>query len=249
MKSLSMKVSTACGYITLNPDEVRCLSPPIARRILRALIRYVGGGDKDIHFTKQEAIHKVFLDPSTAVVETCGRCVVFALRADSIVVTRSLPARTDRPLTSVKLGETVVWDNRFTITLRPLERTNPRDRPSQHRPTASHESDVDTLLKVASRSAETRTDERQFFVRHMIPTDWALAKRGVRRVRAHALPHERVRGGLPVIVDEDGKVVEIPNFKVVDRSYGVTASVRFEPVTKLSDLLLHPTYIYIYTHK
>ena len=71
----------------------------------------------------------------------------------------------------------------------------------------------------------------------MLQKDWELARKGIRKVRTYVLPPEHVRGSLPVIVDENMKVVLIPHFKVIDRSAGITCKLKFTPRHTIEDYI------------
>lgn len=236
LRSHLVKLDTACGSATVDARRVRALSPPAARKVIRVLINHIGG-TRRTHYQALEKVYNLFLHPLQRRAETCGQCQAFSLDGDTVLVARCRPLKHERTLTPVKVGETVVWDNRFAISLVPLETpptTTPQKSPPPGKPAKSRRK------KSQETVSEANQDQRQFYVRHMVPTDWGLAQEGVRRVKRAQLPHERVRGGLPVVVDEEGKVVEIPHFKMVDRRRGVMAVIRFEPQVKLEELLPCP---------
>ena len=95
------------------------------------------------------------------------------------------------------------------------------------------------LITLTSRA--TPSTPCLFKVRHLRQTDWGLARQGLRKVRKHRLPHEKIRGGFPVITDESGKVVAIPHLQVVNGSYQLNCDVEFHPRFKLEELLKNYT--------
>ena len=105
----------------------------------------------------------------------------------------------------IKVGETMHWNKQFLITLLPLDN------------------------RFQSASPE------EFMVRPWQKNDDHKAKMGVRKISAYKLPPVLTRPSLPVIVDKNGKIVLIPHFRYIDKSYGVTCTCRFEPVLELKE--------------
>ena len=102
-----------------------------------------------------------------------------------------------------------MWDNRYEIKLKSLEEIEKGK------------------VKVSEKLGKIRVPladevrEKTFYVHHWIKNDDLLAVKGVRKVRANMLPYLQVRGGLPIILDENKKPVVIPHYRVVDRAAGV----------------------------
>lgn len=138
---------------------------------------------------------------------TLGMSILVPADDATFIISRSNPPNSTVDPTPIALGETILWDKRFKITLSQLE---PRTPPTS----------------------------KQFLIRHMIKADWELARKGIRKVRTMALPPEMIRGGLPVIVNKDGKVVLIPHFRVIERSAGVVCELKFAPEKSLEYCLL-----------
>ena len=100
----------------------------------------------------------------------------------------------------ISVGETIHWDGRWRITLKPLGQ---------------------------------QVKDEQLYVRNMTVVDWAVAQRGIRKIRASTLPDRNIRSGLPVVSTKSGYVVLAPHFRVIDRSFGVNCDLVFEPLLPL----------------
>ena len=149
-----------------------------------------------------------------------------SIESEMLVIARSMPQRRDRSLTPIKVGETILWDNRFKIKLQSLEQT---ERGKKIRVSKR-------MWKNQVPSAE-EIQEKTFYIRHWDKSDDQFAAKGIRKVRASQLPHNRVRGGLPVILDEKKNLVVIPHYQTIDRSGGVCCECTFEPVYAIKDII------------
>ena len=130
------------------------------------------------------------------------------------MVTRRSPDSRYRTRVPVRVGETILWDNRFSISLH--SRGDSGGRGS----------------KIDSEGAPV------FYVRHLVEKDWPLMSKGVVRYKVPV----SVRGGLPVVVDEDNKVVLMPHFRVASREANISAVIRFRPARTMDDLLQYSHY-------
>lgn len=80
----------------------------------------------------------------------------------------------------------------------------------------------------------TTVSNRQYFVRpYNNKKDALLLRYGVRVVRGSKLPPIKTRVALPVVTDEEGKVVAIPHFKYNNRIYGIKVTVHYHPLISL----------------
>ena len=175
-----------------------------------ALLHYTSGHDVMPHYLALSRAHQMLSSSYTkaqATNMTLGMSILVPVDNACFIVSRSKPCHSSVEPTPVTVGETILWDQRFMITLAPLE-------------------------------SDTAPSCKQFYVRHMVTKDWELAKKGVRKVRTNPLPPEMIRGGLPVIVDKDGKVVLIPHFRVIERYAGVVCNIKFAPQKSLEYCLL-----------
>ena len=129
-------------------------------------------------------------------------------------IARRPPDHLSRTKVPIKVGETILWDNRFKISLYPKRRQN--EMPS----------------------FEEERDSREFFIRHLSPSDWQHMFKGGVRFKHPVY----ARGGLPVVVDREGKIVVIPHFRVSSREEKVVGRVRFSPIRSLAVLLQYSHY-------
>ncbi|KAL5484593.1 hypothetical protein EMCRGX_G021120 [Ephydatia muelleri] len=196
------------GYAKVSWPQYCHLDRPVAKRVLLALSHYTSGQDAMPHYLALSRAHQMLTEgKAKATNMTLGMSILVPADEVTFIVSRSKPPNSSADLTPIVLGETILWDKRFEITLSQLE---------PHTPPTS----------------------KQFYVRHMLTVDWELARKGIRKVRTVALPPEMIRGGLPVIVNEDRKVVLIPHFKVIERSAGVACKLKFAPQKSLEYCLL-----------
>ena len=251
------KINSTYGYVTIDMDRLRQLSLPVAMRTLPTILMYTGGMPKytGTNSTKIKTIHyKQLLRlvtfcklPSQGKAITFGNCVIFPLpEKHAFAFARTLSQYDDQRLTPIRVGETICWDGRFVISLQPLDPAGPKDKKGakgtirwDKRRQFDRDGQVGSEGGVKYPSpivGKPIAEVGQFFVRHMKKQEWAMARKGVRKIRRFPLPPEHTRGGLPVIVDWTGKVVLIPHFKVIDRSAGVTCRVQFKPQRGLEDL-------------
>ena len=201
------------GLVMVNAAKFRKLSPAAARRVVRYLILFVNGGNVSnaIYFPQYAELCDVFRNPSTHSNISANGTLIVPLNANCAMIAKQV-TRYMRVLTPIKVGETIHWDNRFRVSLAPLR------------------------VGINDYKATIQRNTKEFFVRHMLKPDWALARKGLRKVRTAKLPHEAVRGSLPVIVDGSGNVVLVPHFRIIDRTAGVVSSATFEPRVSLQSL-------------
>ena len=245
------KINSTYGYVTIDMDHLRQLSLPVAMRALPTILMYTGGTAKYTG-TKIKAIHYKQLvrlitfckHPSQEKATTVGNCIVFPLLGKQVFgIARTVSKYDKQRLTPIRIGDTICWDGRFVISLQPLDPAGPKDKKGT-KGTWDHRRQIDRDGQVGSEEdvkypspivGQPTAEVGQFFVRHLQKRDWRMARKGVRTIRSFPLPHEHIRGGLPVIVDWTGKVVLIPHFKVIDRSAGVKCRVQFKPPGRLED--------------
>lgn len=228
------KINQTYGYVTFNVDSLKQLPLPVSMRVLPAILMYAGGTEKYTGGTVKDINYKTLLrlvafikNSSTERAITFCDCIIFPMpEKQAFAFARKAPSKKQYLLTPIRVGETVLWDNRFEVSLRLLE-------PDLNTPQSS------TLIHPSPVVADSdpAADAGQFFVRHMFKHDWDMAKKGIRKIRNTPLPHEHIRGGLPVVVDCRGKVVLIPHFKVIDRTVGVTCRVKFSPQRRIEEFL------------
>ena len=161
-------------------------------------------------------IHKQLLSGNRDT-QTFGTCVLFFpdLKRDTMIMGRALPEfRRQKSLwMPISVGQTILWDRRWRITLKPLK----------------------TLGRQDSKKTPNRAvnNKEQLYVRHMKEQDYVVVRRGVRKIRTAKLPPVKARAGLPVICTESGYVVLAPHFMVINHTYGVDCDVAFDPLLPL----------------
>ena len=208
LEGIQLSVNYHCGFVQVNLEDFRSLSPVIAIRVLRALALHVGGASFELQYKSLSRVYSEFQKDSFKP-QQIARVILYSpcKRRDLLVVGRALPSRGSQKPVPISVGETVHWDGRWRITLKPLEGKNNGRPPSNKR--------------------------EQLYIRHMTDRDFGIARRGKRKVRRSILPDATIRGGLPLVTNKDGYVVLAPHFEVIDRSYGVKCDVEFEPLIPL----------------
>ena len=220
LKQINLHVNERHGYLSFNVSRLLSLPPLTVRTVWQSLMCHVGGARWPIPVKKYEEVLKHLLSGNKTA-RTCGNCVFFHdnVKDDTMIMARVLPVLKHQKLwTPISVGQTVHWDGRWRITLKPLKKLG---RQSSVKPLKSNSSAGGLDSKI------------QFFVRHMIKPDYTEAKRGIRRINAVKLPSPQVRGGLPVICTESGYVVIAPHFGVNDHTYGVDYDMTFDPLLPL----------------
>lgn len=170
---------------------------------------------------------------------SAGRGVIMSLGNGTLGITKTTQS-SERTLTPIQLGETLLWDGRWEITLkRKPTRGNsrvPAQTGKERRSSLSTSGDPDDHER-SKHSAGSGVEDNVYFIRHMIKRDWGYAVRGVRVIRNAALPNIDVRGSLPVIVDKEGQVLLIPHFKFCEQFVNITAELKFKPRLSLQDVV------------
>ena len=210
-----MTVDNQFGVVTVNATKFRKLSPAAARKVVHYLLLFVNGGNmsKTILFHQYAELCDIFRNPSTHSNISANGTLIVPLNANCAMITKDV-TRYLRVLTPIKVGETIHWDNRFKVSLAPLR------------------------VGINDYKAVIQRNTKEFFVRHMVKQDWAIARKGIRKVRANKLPHKAVRCTLPVIVDGSENIILVPHFRVIDRTAGVISTATFEPGMSLQSLFV-----------
>ena len=211
-------VDSNYGTLSFSVGAYRSLNPYVARSTLAIWLRFVGSSGNSINRYALEKLHNQVVQEKTVTV-TKSNCILIPLpKEQRFMIARQKPQLSGKNRkTPIRVGETVLWDNRFRITLFEKVTTSRRNR-------------------VEKREMED-LKSRVFYIRNFQIGDHTYVSKGVRKVRRTILVHHHVRGGLPVIVDETGAVVLIPHFMVMDHSVGVDCRVTFEPQWSMSELL------------
>ena len=212
------------GFVHVDHTQFRTLSSPVAIRFLQAILSLVSGEFRHFKTQKIQSVLSMLADLTQATATTLFHCIIFPFNDRSFIIARASPQRSERYLTPLKVGETILWDNRYEIKLKSLEETE-RGKVKVS----------EKLGKIRVPSAD-EVREKTFYVRHWMKNDDLLAVKGVRKVRANMLPHLQVRGGLPIILDERKKPVVIPHYRVVDRAAGVCCECTYKPAYSVQDI-------------
>ena len=211
LERIDLSIDCHSGSLNVNLEKLLSLPQVIGDRVLRRLILHTGGARLEVHYKSLNKLCRE-LQKDTFKSERLGRSLVYIhlKQKNLLVVGRSLPETRyiRKNLVPISVGETVYWDGRWRITLKPLKDKNQKSVP--------------------------REKVEQLYIRHMGRWDWNVARRGIRIIRASSLPDAPIRGGLPLISNKDGYVVLAPHFQVVDRSYGVDCDIQFDPLLPLT---------------
>ena len=180
-------------------------------KVIRSLTAHING-KRRLKFRNFASIYKQLLHRDRSI-KKLNYCITFFpdLDNDTMMMGRALkPALKEK----ISIGQTIHWDGRWRITLKPLEKLERRDS-----------------KKAPDRAVKKK---EQLYVSHMkVDEYWGEDKQDNRRVPASILPDNKLWSGLPVICTESGHVVLAPHFKIIDTSYGVDCDVTFEPLRPL----------------
>lgn len=202
------KVNTKHGYIQLDLPKLFSVPPPIAKRSLSVILRYImGDPNYQFRYAKLESFYKrlSFYDNKTF---SAGRTIISSVSKQAIGIFKTLYHEESMKKIPIKAGQTVLWEKKWEIKLKP------------------------------KKNDQQCRDLRTYFIRGMIRDDFELAIRGIRRVRAKPLPPVPARNSLPVIMDDSGRVVMIPHFEFSERDLAVKATANYKPQYSLEDVLL-----------
>lgn len=201
------------GTVSFDTAAYKALNPYIARSVLGIWLRFTASSGNSINRYGLQKLHNYITEEKT-VPNTNNNCILIPLPKEGrFMLAKQKPMAANIQKVPIRVGETIIWDNRFTISLF-----------------------VKTRRGKEGREAEDMKS-RVFYVRHFRASDNEYMARGVRKVRSTVLVHYHVRGGLPVVVDASENVVLIPHFKVMDHTVGVDCRVSFTPRWTMRELL------------
>ena len=198
------------GTVSFDTAAYKALNPYIARSVLAIWLRFTASSGNTI---KRYGLQKLYnsITEENTVCKTNNNCVVIPFPKEGrFMLARQKPDHAKIHKVPIRVGESIPWDNRFTISL---------------------------FVKEGSEALYKDLKSRVFYVRYFHLRDNHYLAKGVRKVKSRVLVHTHVRGGLPVIVDAADNVVLIPHFKVMDHSVGVDCSVTFTPRWTMRELL------------
>ena len=206
-------INTKYGTLTFDSSSYQSLNPYIARNVLATWLRYVSSSGSSINRYGLQKLHELVTQEKT-VSDTNNNCILIPLpRERRFMIAKQKPMSGRARKTPIRVGETILWDNRFRVTLSEREGPGP------------------------GRERNKLDDSRVFFVRNFLVSDHTYVTRGVRKVKGTVLVHPHVRGGLPVVEDDTGAVALIPHFRVVNHMAGVECKVTFAPQWTMRQLL------------
>ena len=208
-------VNNKYGTLSFDVASYQALNPYIARSVLTIWLRYIGSKPV-IRRYSLEKVHSMVMG-GTALPNTSSNCVVIPDPAEGwIMIAKQRPTRSEVRNVPIRVGETVIWDKRFKISL------------------------VATPARGRREGSGTVLKSQVFYIRNFHPDDHDYVRRGVRKVRGVVLVHYHVRGGLPVVTDSKGRMAFIPHFRVKNHCVGVDCEVEFNPRWTMRDLLNFP---------
>ena len=219
-EAMERLASINCKYGTLSFDTTSYhrLNPYIARSVLSIWLRFIASSGNSISRYGLERLHSLVMNEST-VSDTNNGCILIPLsKYGRFMIAKQKPITGQVHKVPIRVGETILWDNRFTVTL--FVRVRGR------------EEEGETL-------SEEELKSQLFYIRNFHVSDHEYVRRGIRKVKGAVLVHYHVRGGLPVVVDDAGNVVLIPYFRVMNHAVGVDCHVTFTPQWTMRQLLNH----------
>jgi tRNA(Ile)-lysidine synthetase-like protein len=205
---------TLHGAVSFPTSIYQALNPAVARRALSVWARYIGGVS-EFRYDLINSMHRLLCTPGRPNTMT-GSSVMVTVdnNQKTATIARRSPDSKNRVRVPIRVGETILWDSRFKITLVPKDfgKDMSRLKPSDDSPV--------------------------YYVRHLVKNDWIYMSKGRVRYRVPVC----LRSGLPVVVDEDKNVVLIPHFKLASREANVRAVVKFRPASTVENLLEYSHY-------
>ena len=214
--SINLHLDKKYGYLSFNLNKFLSLPHFTAKKVFRSLASHIGGVRGAVPTKMYLQILKQLLSGNRGA-QTFGTCILFFPnpKEDTMILGRALPEAWKRKSlwTPISIGQTILWDGRWRITLKPLEKLERQNNE-----------------KVPDRAVNNK---EQLYVRHVTKQDHKVPRRGIRKIRITKLPPVNTRAGLPVICTESGYVVLAPHSLVIDHTYGVDCDVTFDPLLPL----------------
>ena len=195
-----MSIDSRLGYAVIEMKGFLELSHPVAFRVLTTLLQFVEGKSRTFVSRNINFLYNKIKSGSLKSNFSLGRCSIFRIDDQYFGVAYNPVRKIDElkeEWTPINVGETVHWQGRFCISLLPLKREGL------------------SLLLMERKEVQT------LYIRNMVLKDENQLSKGIRRNRNYKIPNKFIRFGLPVIVDEEGNVVIMPHFEVIDKSYGL----------------------------
>ena len=204
-------INSNFGTLSFNAASYQALNPYVARSVLAIWLRFIGSSGNSIRRHSLEKLHTIVMEEKT-VADTASNCIIIPLPKERcFMIAKEPPKRGRVRKVPIKVGETILWDNRFKISLF-----------------------VKPVRLRKGNETESELKSHVFYVRHFLQSDQYHLTRHVHKVKG---VHSLVRGGLPVIADSEGNVILIPHFRVKDYSVGIDCRVEFTPPWSMTELL------------
>lgn len=214
------KINTNYGILSFDVQSYRSLNPFIARSVLAIWLRYIGSSGNTVNRRGLERLHNIIMQDRISS-STINNCILIPVpKEGKFLIAKQKPMVGLIQKVPIRVGETILWDNRLKISL------FARERPG--------------IGGQKIDRAWDREDVRNkvFYVRNFVTSDNSYATKGIRKIKGTVLLHHHVRGGLPVVTDDnDDNIILIPHFKVINYSVGVDCSVTFAPTWTMRQLL------------
>lgn len=123
IKKVHLSINETYGFLTVNVDRLLSLQPVVGKKVLLSLIRYIGGARINIHYEVFAAFYSQLLNNPRVNRCIVSTCVLYSPdgRDDLMVIGRQLPNKSEQKQTPISVGETVHWDGRWRITIKPIK--------------------------------------------------------------------------------------------------------------------------------
>ena len=215
LSKINLSVNREYGYLSFSVGKLLSLPPIVMKKVLESLVMHLRGKQGKSTPESFAQIHKK-LHNRERCINRFGSCILFFpdMDYDTVMMGRAMPKSAWKKKTLISVGQTILWDRRWRITLKPLQKLDRQDG------------------KIASDGVVKKKE--QLYVSHMkVKEYWGENKQDNRRVPPSILPDKKLWLGLPVVYTERGHVVLAPHFKIIDHSYGVDCDVTFDPLMPL----------------
>jgi hypothetical protein len=224
LSRIDLTVNQEYGYLSFSIGKLLSLPPVVMKKVIQLLAGHIGGERRPTNTFPR--FHRKLLTRDPRPELLCG-CFLFIPDRDSdtMIMGRALAKQKRTP---ISVGQTIHWDKRWKVTLKPLGGRSEKDGDQQ-------------------ASDRVIQNEEQFYVRYMkIEECWRAEKEqqatASKWTYADIPPYTRILLGLPVVCTKSGDVVLAPHFKIINHSYGVDCDVTFDPLLPLiqdPDVLIH----------
>ena len=213
LSRIDLTVNQEYGYLSFSIGKLLSLRPIIMAKVIQLLTAHIGGARRSLNRNITFARFQRKVLSRDRRITVLHNCIVFfpETNNDTMVMGRAPPEPTKQKWIPISVGQTVHWDKRWKITLKPLDKLNERDGDKQ-------------------ASDRTMQNEELFYVRNMkLEECWGKEQTS----ECDIPPYTRILLGLPVVCTKSGDVVLAPHFKIINHSYGVDCDIAFDPLIPL----------------